>query len=98
MKLVYGDCGTGKTREILRISSETRVPVLCESSARKERLLEKAKGYDFDIPTPVLFSDDLSNLNEVLVDDPKRLLEEAFGVELVGISVNVAEDDVTKLA
>ncbi len=97
MKLIYGDCGTGKTREILKISSETRIPVLCESSARKARLLEKAKGYGLNIPTPVVFNEDLSNIKEVLVDDPKRLMEEVFNVELKGISVNVSVSDVVKL-
>lgn len=97
MKLIYGDCGTGKTKEILRVSSERRIPVLCESEARKARLIEKAKGYGFDVPTPVVYNEDLTGTKEVLVDDPKRLLEEAFGVSLEAISVNVADKDVKKL-
>lgn len=97
MKLIYGDCGSGKTKEVLKESSEKKIPVLCESMARKDRLIEKAKGYGFTIPTPVVFNEDLSAIKEVLVDDPARLIEEAFGVSLAGISVNVADKNVKKL-
>lgn len=97
MKLIYGDCGTGKTKEILKLSMDTNIPVLCESPARKLRLLEKAKGYGLTIPTPIVFNEDLTGVTQVLVDDPVRLIEEAYGVTLAGISVNVADKDTKRL-
>lgn len=97
MKLIVGDCGSGKTKEILKLSSKTRIPVLCESESRKTRLLEKARGYDLNIPMPLVFSDDLSNISEVYVDDPARLLEAMLNVSLKGISINVSNNDVINL-
>lgn len=97
MKLIYGDNGTGKTKEVLRLSMEKNIPVLCESQARKFRLIEKAQGYGFTIPNPIVWDEVDGNVKDVLVDDPYRLLEAAFNVELCGISVNVAKKDVTEL-
>lgn len=96
MKLIYGDCGTGKTKKILELSNKTRTPILCESEARKIRLLEKAKGYGIDIPVPIVYTEGCAN-KEVLVDDPKRLIEEMLHAQLTGISVNVSKEDVTIL-
>lgn len=96
MKLIYGSDGTGKTRKILELSSESRIPILCESQNRKQRLLEKAKGYDLSIPMPIVYNECKSDI-EVLVDDPKRLLECMFNVKLKGITVNVNDEDVVKL-
>lgn len=43
MKLIYGDCGSGKTKQILELSCKTKTPILCESDQRKQRLLEKLR-------------------------------------------------------
>lgn len=96
MKLVYGSDGTGKTRKILELSSQTRTPILCESQTRKQRLLEKAKGYDISIPMPIVYNECKGDI-EVLVDDPQRLLEAMFNVKLKGITINVNKEDVVEL-
>lgn len=96
MKLIYGDCGSGKTKKILELSSNTKTPILCESEQRKQRLLEKAKGYGISIPVPIVFSEGCEG-RDVLVDDPKRLLEAMLHANLTGITVNVPEEEVTKL-
>ena len=57
MKYILGAPGTGKTKEILRLSEENRIPILCESQARKERLLQRAMQYGFVIPVPIVFSE-----------------------------------------
>ncbi len=96
MKLIYGGNGTGKTKRILEVSRDTKTPIMCESEPRRLRLLEKAKGYGIDIPNPIVFSECPKGI-KVLVDDPYRLLEEAFGVTLDVITVNVENKDVEKL-
>lgn len=96
MKLIYGDCGSGKTKQILELSSQTKTSILCESEARKLRLLEKAKGYGIRIPLPIVYTEGCEG-RDVLVDDPKRLLEAMLHANLVGLTVNVSQDDVTKL-
>lgn len=96
MKLIYGDCGSGKTKKLLEMSSEAKLPILCESMQRKQRLLEKAKGYGINIPVPIVYTEDCEG-RDVLVDDPKRLLEAMLHTNLCGITINVNEKDVIKL-
>ena len=79
------------------MSQDRNIPILCETPARKARLLEKAQGYGLHIPTPVVWNEVHSGVKDVLVDDPYRLLEAAFNVELQGISINIAKADVTEL-
>ena len=97
MKLIYGDCGTGKTKVMLQMSQDRNIPILCETPSRKARLLEKAQGLGLSIPTPIVCSEITPNVRDVLVDDPYRLLEAAFNVQLQGLAVNIAKADVTEL-
>ena len=53
MKIIFGNPGSGKTKALLEMSAKNNIPVLCESAARVQRLLVKAEGYGFKIPSPV---------------------------------------------
>lgn len=92
MKLMIGTPGTGKTKEILELSARNNVPVLCESDERKERLLVKAQGYGVYIPTPIVFNEDLSNVEEVYVDDVQRLFDVMLDTKVSIASVNIVSD------
>ena len=92
MKLILGAPGSGKTKALLKLSEENNIPVLCENSARVIRLLEKADGYGFRIPTPVVKEDLNENIKEVYVDDVKILLETLLNVKLGAIVVNKDDD------
>ena len=92
MKILLGSPSTGKTKKILELSSTTGVPVLCESTARVERLIEKARGYGFSIPTPVTYDTLNPSIKEVYIDDVKRVLEGIFNVNIAGITVNRDEE------
>jgi hypothetical protein len=86
MKIILGNPGSGKTKELLSLSAEKNVPILCESQARVERLLVKAQGYGLNIPTPVTL--DHLNASEVIVDDIERFFSCALNVKLTALSVN----------
>ena len=86
MKIILGNPGSGKTKELLSLSAEKNVPILCESEARVERLLVKAQGYGYNIPTPVTL--DHLNCSEVIVDDIERFFSCALKVKLTALSVN----------
>ena len=56
MKMIIGEPGSGKTKEILALSSINNVPILCESEERVSRLITKAQGYGYKIPTPIVYN------------------------------------------
>ena len=87
MKIILGNPGSGKTKELLALSQEKQIPILCESDARVERLLVKAQGYGYSIPTPLTL-EKAKKAKEVLVDDIDRFFEQALGVKLSTITVN----------
>ena len=98
MKVIVGTPGSGKTKEILRLSALNNVPVLCETPTRVTRLLEKASGYGYQIPTPITKDEINENVKAIYVDDVKVLLETLLNVELDGFVINNDEDvEITKL-
>lgn len=92
MKLIFGNPGSGKTKALLELSAKNNIPVLCESQARVERLLVKAKGYGYDIPLPVTMNSLSEDVKEVYIDDIKRVLDAVLHTSLAGITVNSDED------
>lgn len=96
MKIILGSNGSGKTKKIIEYSSANNVPILCESKARADRLLQKAMGYGFKIPLPIVFEEfDPSKYNEVCVDEINSLLEKVLKVKINALSINV--DDIANL-
>ena len=92
MKILLGSPSTGKTKKILELSSETGVPVLCESTARVERLIEKARGYGFSIPTPVTYDTLNPSVKAVYVDDISAFVEKMLNVRVAAYTVNNTDD------
>ena len=92
MKIIFGAPGSGKTKAILELSAKNRIPVLCESQQRVRRLLEKASGYGFEIPMPITIEEIDERVNQVYIDDIKRVLEIALKINLAGITVNQDEE------
>ena len=92
MKIIFGAPGSGKTKAILELSAKNNVPVLCESQQRVRRLLEKARGYGYDIPMPITVEEIDERVNEVYIDDIKRVLDVALNVNLTAVTVNKDEE------
>ena len=93
MKIIFGNPGSGKTKALLELSAKNNIPVLCESAARVQRLLVKAEGYGYKIPSPLTVDELNSNVPAVYIDDVKRLLEIGLNIKLAGITIN-RDDDV----
>jgi hypothetical protein len=74
MNIIIGSPSSGKTKKILELSAENNIPILCESPERVNRLLVKAHGYGYKIPTPVTVQDLTPNITTVYVDAIDALL------------------------
>lgn len=88
MKIIFGNPGSGKTKALLELSAKNNIPVLCESASRVQRLLVKAEGYGFKIPSPLTVDELNSSIPTVYVDDVKHLLEVVLNIRLAGITIN----------
>ena len=87
-RLIAG-AGSGKTKEMLALSEANQIPLLCESEARKQRLLVKARGYGYNnVPTPLTLADLNPTVSKVYVDDIERLFEQALNVKLECLALN----------
>ena len=92
MKILLGSPSTGKTKKILELSSTTGVPVLCESTARVERLIEKARGYGFSIPTPVTYDTLNPSIKAVYIDDLAAFVEKMLNVRVAAYTINNTDE------
>jgi hypothetical protein len=80
MKLIVGKNDSGKTRELIKYSLNTGIPVFALYDSKAESLRAKSLSY-FGKPVHVVTPNDLANnkyAGELLVDD----LEKAFTVLL----------------
>ena len=98
MKIIFGAPGSGKTKAILEESARTNIPVLCENEARVLRLLEKARGYGFMIPTPITVDKLDGSIEKVYIDDIERVLNVVLNTKLCGVTINRDDElDVVEL-
>ena len=99
MKIIVGSNGSGKTKKIIEYSAANNVPILCESKARADRLLQKAMGYGMKIPLPIVFEEfDSSQSGVVCIDEINGLIEKVLKVQVAAFSINLDKiEDVTDL-
>ena len=88
MKLIVGSASSGKTKRLLELSASNRIPILCESLERVERLVVKARGYGYNIPMPIVASDITADIKEVYIDEIDNLVEKMLHVKIGAVSIN----------
>ncbi|MDD2433759.1 MAG: hypothetical protein WC196_01970 [Bacilli bacterium] len=88
MKIILGSRSSGKTKRLLELSAMNRVPILCETQARVERLLTKAKGYGYQIPLPVSLDQLDPKIKEVYVDEIDLVFEHLTKLKLGALTLN----------
>ena len=88
MKIILGSRSSGKTKRLLELSAKNHVPVLCESEARVERLLAKAKGYGFQIPLPISIDRLDPTIKEVYIDEIDFVFEQVLHAKIGAATLN----------
>lgn len=70
-EIVVGEKGTGKTKEMLKLSEKTGCYIITFSRQRAEELFKTARELGYNIPFPGVLSNlvDLRSLKDVIVDD-----------------------------
>lgn len=78
---------SGKTTRLMYLSEHYQVPILCWSSDMKDILIERARQYGIDIPTPMTIHDWRWNVSgnnrKVIIDEPFHVLSDLLNAEIV---------------
>lgn len=95
MKLLCQPRQTGKTEELLKISSETKYPIITRDKNEAKLLSERAKKEKLNIPEPLSIRDAMNTRllgnSKVLIDDAdfvlSYMIRELCGVEIDTIAM-----------
>jgi hypothetical protein len=89
MELIIGPARSGKTIELVKLSSKTQMPIVCVNSFQSKNLHRVAQTLGIDIPEPICF-DRLpihsQNHRGVLVDNADMILDRLVGRPVVAAS------------
>lgn len=89
MNVIIKPRGYGKTYDLIRLSSETRIPIVCMNPNFVE---QDAKEYGYDIPRPLSPKEWIStNAKEVYVDDIDCVLKKLFDAEPVCVTMSLPD-------
>ena len=95
MNIILGGRRSGKTVLIVRLSSETQIPILVGSHGCAKRIKLVAEKMNLKIPEPIVYNEHMedkfagSNSKEVYIDDADWVLQCILGtVKINAITMN----------
>ena len=99
MKVITKGRQEGKTNDLVELSAKLEIPILCESSIKREIVKKMAGKKNLEIPEPLCidcrstgFRERLSRYDSIIVDDADLLLQKILGVKITALSVTTKED------
>lgn len=93
MDIIFGEIGSGKTKELLRLSEEKGATIITDTQRRVNKLLDKADRYGVHINTPLVVGEDCIPTNgKYIVDNIKNVLEKIFGSTIIATSFVVGKN------
>lgn len=107
MKIIRRGRGQGKTIELIKISSEKGIPIVCSNKMKAQIVADTARQMGLDIPRPISMDSFIYNCKEgrrtedmrfqgCLIDDLKEVLDKVipFTINYATTSCEVLEDRV----
>lgn len=100
---IYGSRGSGKTTEIIKLSSKNNVPILCRRDSNVKLLKALADRMGIKIPEPISlyklrqmqvssnFDNNYKIPSKVYVDDAESILKHLLGTEVVGVTMDTTK-------
>ena len=90
--IIIGGRGAGKTTELIRMSAENNIYIVCLDRQRALHIASAAREMGLTIPFPITVAElpikrNHSWINEVYVDDADQLLERMIGVHISNITI-----------
>ena len=89
MKRIFKERGMGKTTDIVKISAEKQIPILCMS---KHCIYDRAKEFNLKIPEPITIKDFMDGkhrgktIDTILVDESEYILQTLLGIKIYALT------------
>lgn len=83
MICIFGERANGKSRALLKMSSESGIPIAVSDANMADFLKHHATSLGIEIPDPVVSGRRNQSLQPVMVDEAQRILERHFGRQVV---------------
>jgi hypothetical protein len=92
MKIITGNRGSGRTTELIKISHEKQIPIVCSTNLSAKYILDMAKEMKLEIPTPLSISSFETafrgrKIEGILIDNVEFVLSHIFNTRVDTISV-----------
>ena len=90
--IIIGGRGSGRTTELIRMSAENNIYIVCLNRRRALNIAAMAREIGLTIPFPITVAElpisrKSSWINEVYVDDADHVLESLIGVRVSNITL-----------
>lgn len=86
MQILNMNRGSGKTTELIKVSSITNAPIICRTRKTAKFIKEKAKEMDLEIPNPMtidMYKNEKCRYEKVLIDDIDLVLRMYLNAEIL---------------
>lgn len=100
LNIIMGKSKSGKTTELVKLSAEGKIPIICASKNNVKNVKEIAEKLNLNIPEPISVIDfiktaDFSKINSILIDDLDLVLQIFLGAfNIVLVSATMSYDEV----
>ena len=92
LNIIYKPRNSGKTTDLIKISAEKNIPILCFSSSISSYIISLAKELNLRIPKPIALHDYANHVvDNVIIDDAEYVLQCLLNsnIEAMGITREV---------
>lgn len=93
MKKILKERGQGKTYDLIKISSEKNIPIICYSYGSMTLICEMAEEMGVEIPTPIPIHKYIEMINggynpeRILIDNAEFIMEYLLRCEIYALSM-----------
>lgn len=101
MRFLFKGRQKGKSTELVKISAEKNIPIICVNDIRKRNLLSIAEKHWITIPTPITVKDisiinkywekSESNNSAVLIDDAEEVFEMLLKRKIDTVAISIED-------
>ncbi len=96
MRIIYGDRGSGKTLELIKISHAERKYIVTTTFDEARRIAKCAKDIGLDIPFPISVSElpivRGAKIDSVLVDNMEMIIPLLIGCDVDVMTTSIKQD------
>lgn len=83
MEVIYGELGSGKTKNLIYKSNDSQNIIITYSRERAEKLIDKSERYGICIPKPLVAGEDCIDTGKTyIIDNVEKVMEKFLGSKI----------------